>query len=71
MCPDCEARRKLARDAFLKARVGEAAAQVAKGMAEAVGLKEKTGSADLKEKQAFKKPGVLLAAAQIGHNPQE
>lgn len=43
MCPDCEARRKLARDAFLNAKMSEAAGHIAKGAAEAVGLKKKTG----------------------------
>lgn len=49
-CPDCEARRRLARDALFKAKVGESLGHVATGAAEAVGLKEKTGSAELVEK---------------------
>lgn len=47
MCKDCAARRELARKAFLGAKFGEAAKQVAKGAAEAVGLKKKTGSAEM------------------------
>lgn len=43
MCADCEARRKMARDALLSAKLGEAAGQIVKGAAEIVGLKEKTG----------------------------
>lgn len=53
MCPDCEARRKLVRDAWTKARLGEAAAQVVKGAAEAAGLKKKTGA---KEAAVKKQP---------------
>lgn len=48
MCPDCEARRKLARDALFKAKIGEALRHVAKGVTEATGFKQKTGGADLK-----------------------
>jgi len=47
MCADCEARRKMARDALLKAKLGEAVKQIATGAAEVVGIKEKTGAADL------------------------
>lgn len=47
MCTDCEARRRLARDALFKAKVGEALGHVAKGVAEAAGWKEKTGVDDL------------------------
>lgn len=42
MCKDCAERRKMVRDAFLKAKFGEAAKQLAKGAAEIVGLKPKT-----------------------------
>lgn len=47
MCTDCKARRKLVRDAFMKAKFAEAAGHMAKGAAEFVGLKEKTGSNEL------------------------
>lgn len=50
MCPECEARRKLARDAFLSAKIKEAVGHVAKGAAEAVGLKKKTGVAEARAK---------------------
>lgn len=50
MCADCEARRKLARDAWLRASMGEVIAQVATGAAEAFGLKEKSGEADMRER---------------------
>lgn len=50
MCPDCEARRKLARDALVNAKILEAAAHVAKGAAEALGLKQKAGGEELKAK---------------------
>lgn len=56
MCKDCDARRKLARDALLSAKLGEVVAHVAKGAAEAVGLKKKTGTAELKKSQAKKTP---------------
>lgn len=45
-CPDCEARRKMARDALFKAKLGEALGHVVTGAAEAVGVKEKTGAKD-------------------------
>ncbi len=50
MCADCEARRKLARDAWVKGKIGEAAGHVAKGAAEMVGLKPKTGGQELARK---------------------
>lgn len=46
MCLDCEARRTMARNAFYRLQVGETISQLAKGAAEAVGLKEKTGVAE-------------------------
>lgn len=46
-CPDCEARRKMAREALLKAHIGKAAKHVAIGAAELTGLKEKTGTKEL------------------------
>lgn len=52
MCPDCEARRKLARDAFLNAKFAEALAHVGKGAAEIVGIREKTGAAELEASEA-------------------
>jgi len=50
MCTDCEARRKLARDAWVKGKIGEAAGHMAKGTAEMVGLKPKTGGQELARK---------------------
>lgn len=50
MCADCEARGKLARDAWVKGKIGEAAGHVAKGAAEMVGLKPKTGVQELARK---------------------
>lgn len=49
-CPDCAARRRMARDALFNAKVSEALGHVVTGAAEAVGLKEKTGEAELAEK---------------------
>jgi len=53
-CPDCAARRRMARDALFNASVAEALGHVVTGAAEAVGLKEKTGVAD--EAAKAKKP---------------
>jgi len=50
MCADCEARRKMAREALLSAKLGEAMGHVAKGAAEIVGVKEKTGADELADK---------------------
>ena len=54
MCPDCEARRQMARDALFKAKLGESVAHVAKGFAEAAGLKAKTGAKELRNKKTGK-----------------
>lgn len=50
MCADCEARRKMARDALMSAKLGEALGHVAKGVAEMAGAKEKTGAEELASK---------------------
>lgn len=50
MCTDCEARRKLARDAWVKGKIGEAVGHMAKGAAEMVGLKSKAGGQELARK---------------------
>lgn len=49
-CPDCAARRRMARDALFNAKVAEALGHVVTGAAEAVGLKDKTGAAELSDK---------------------
>lgn len=54
MCADCEARRKMARDALLTAKLGEAVKQVAIGAVEFIGIKEKTGAAELAAKSSAK-----------------
>ena len=54
MCKDCAARAKMARDALFQAKIGEALGHVAKGAAELVGIKEKTGEAELVAKQPAK-----------------
>lgn len=76
MCPDCEARRKLARDALLRAAVGEAVTHVVKGATEAIGLRKKTGEAELREKsaqdsQAIEKPGAAGKRPAKGKPEQE
>ena len=50
MCADCEARRKMARDALMSAKLGEALGHAVKGAAEMVGVKEKTGADELADK---------------------
>jgi len=57
MCPDCEARRKAIRDAWVNKKIAEAVKQAAKGAAEASGLKKKTGANDLKMRNARQAPG--------------
>lgn len=59
MCKECAARRELARKALQESKMGTAARHLVVGVAEAVGLKEKTGEAELKAKQKPKstKPG--------------
>lgn len=58
VCVDCAARRELVRKAWEQAKIKEALGHVAKGVAEIVGLKEKTGKAELEAepKEALKKP---------------
>lgn len=58
MCPDCAARRQLIRNAFLNAKIAEAIGHVAKGAAEIVGLKEKTGAADIKSRPTRDRPAT-------------
>ena len=47
MCPECEARRELVRKAWLQANGAAVVKNIAKGAAELVGAKAKTGMADL------------------------
>lgn len=53
MCKDCAARRQQIRDAFIKRRFKELSAQAAKGAAEMIGLKEKTGAEDLEKRTDY------------------
>lgn len=57
MCPDCEARRKLVRDAWTNKRLGKAASHLVKGAAEVAGLKKKTGT-----KEALTKKSAAVTA---------
>ncbi|QRF90884.1 hypothetical protein CLH39_11860 [Alcaligenes faecalis] len=52
MCTDCEARRKLVRDAWVNGKIGEAAGHIVKGAAEMVGLKPKTDGREIEAKHA-------------------
>lgn len=58
MCKDCAARRKMAREALLKASVGEAAKHLIKGAAEAAGLRKKSGDAEQKAKRVKRSSGT-------------
>lgn len=63
MCPECEARRKMARDALINARIGEALGHVAKGAAEMIGLKPKVALVEKSDKaenpaKSKKNPGA-------------
>ena len=63
MCPECKARREMARSALMRSAFGEAASQVIKGAAEMLSLKEKTGAAEMEEK-AQSKPLALSKPKQ-------
>lgn len=54
-CKDCKAREQMWRDALLQLKIGEALGHTVKGVAEAVGLKPKTGAAELVYKSTAKK----------------
>ena len=58
MCKDCAARLKMARDALFSANIGEAASHIAKGAAEVLGVKEKTGVVELQAKPRKKTPAA-------------
>ena len=49
-CADCQARRKMAREAFAKAEFAKATGQVLKGAAEVLGLKDKTGAQEARNR---------------------
>lgn len=64
---DCKARSQLMREAFLNRKIAEAVKELGKGAAEVVGVKKKTGAADLKKKQQAKpKP-----SAPAGKSPDQ
>lgn len=54
-CKDCAARRQMLRDALVNAKIQEALGHAVKGVAEVVGLKPKTGAAELYQQTAKKK----------------
>lgn len=60
MCPECKARRELARNALMQSKFKEAIGHVAKGAAEIVEVKPKTGLTEKLTKfaKAKKKPGI-------------
>lgn len=70
-CKECSARRQLARDALLRAAVGETVAHVAKGAAEMVGIKKKTASAELKKAKANTTSGAAGKLAIPAPTAQE
>jgi len=71
MCPDCEARRKAIRDAWVNKKIKESVQEVAKGAAELIRLKKKTGEADMKKSQAKKTPAKSPVNRPLGQNIQE
>lgn len=50
-CKDCAERAKMARDAFLRAAIGESVTHIVKGAAEMAGLKKKTAKAEADAKR--------------------
>lgn len=70
-CKECAERRRLAREALLRSATGEAIAHVAKGAAEAVGLKLKTATADRKKADAKRNPGAAGQEAGLAVTAQE
>lgn len=70
MCPDCEARRKAIRDAWVNKKIKESVQEVAKAAAELAGLKKKTGVADQKKSRARKTPAKPVNSP-TGQNNQE
>jgi len=69
MCPDCEARRKLARDALYRAKVGEAVGHAVTGVAEMLGLKAKSGKAELQEPTGHLKQPKTNPAQPVNQRP--
>lgn len=69
-CKDCEARRKMAREALYKAKVGTAATHLAKGAAELTGLKKKTAVKELSD-PAKKKPRAKRKPTKSKSTPRD
>lgn len=65
-CPDCAARRQALREALINSSITQAVTELAKGAAEVVGLKPKTGASDLRQKSKTtgSKSGETLAQEQ-------
>lgn len=70
-CKECEERRKLAREALLRSATGEALMHLAKGAAEAVGIKKKTATADRKKAVAKRESGAAGKTATPATTAQE
>lgn len=67
MCPDCEARRKLAREALINSKISEALGHAVKGVQEIVGIRPKTGQQEVAAKHGDKLAiGQQEAAAKHG-----
>lgn len=58
MCKDCAARARMAREALFSAKIGEALGHVAKGAAEIIGVKEKTGVSEQSAKKRKTTPAA-------------
>ena len=70
-CDECEERRRLARDALLRSATGETLMHLAKGAAEALGVKKKTATADRKKAVAKRKSGAAGRKATPATTAQE
>lgn len=66
MCPDCAARRQKIRDAWLQRNIRGTATEVAKGVAEVVGLKKKTGVAEQRTAKTSAKRKAAPKTARPG-----
>lgn len=65
MCKDCDARRKMMRDALFSAKLRELAVHAISGSSEIIGLKEKTGQKELKSREAKPRDGKVIPALPV------
>lgn len=65
MCKDCDARRKMMRDALFNAKLLEVAGHAIVGAAEIVGLKEKTGQKEFKSREVKPRDIKVIPALPV------